>query len=96
MKIGIFTKQDNSYIGMVQTLTLKAKITIKPIEKNGETGPDFRVYVGNLEIGAAWSRTSRKAKRNYLSVKLDDPSFASAVFANLVEQDDKFSLIWNR
>jgi hypothetical protein len=38
---------------------------------------------GNIEIGAAWQRTS-KDNTVYHSVKLDDPSFAAPIYANLV------------
>ena len=51
---------------------------------------------GAVEIGAAWHRTS-KGGNEYISVKLDDPSFAAPIYANLVEQQDKgFALIWSR
>jgi uncharacterized protein (DUF736 family) len=50
-----------------------------------------------IEIGAAWAKTSRDG-REYLSVKLDDPSFKEPVFANLFEDEGggTFSLIWSR
>ena len=35
--IGTFTKSDNAYNGQIQTLGLKAKVAITPVEKNGET-----------------------------------------------------------
>ena len=49
----------------------------------------------NAEIGAAWSKRSNEG-RDYLSVKLDDPSFTAPIYANLVEDGDAFSLIWSR
>lgn len=93
--IGNFTKQDNAYQGTISTLSVNAKATITPIEKTGEQSPDFRVFAGKAEIGAAWKATS-KAGNAYISVKLDDPSFAAPIFSRLVESDKGHSLIWNR
>jgi uncharacterized protein (DUF736 family) len=56
-----------------------------------------RVYVGRAEIGAAcWKRSSEG--RDYLSVKLDDPSFNAPIYANLFNDEDGegYSLIWSR
>jgi len=43
------------------------------IDKDNDKSPDYRVLAGALEIGAAWKRQS-SASKEYLSVKLDDPS----------------------
>jgi uncharacterized protein (DUF736 family) len=50
-----------------------------------------------VEIGAAWSKRSNEG-RDYLSVKLDDPSFNSPIYANLFDDEDGdgFTLIWSR
>jgi len=48
------------------------------------------------EIGAAWPKRSSEG-RDYLSVKLDDPSFNAPIFANLFDgDDDTYNLIWSR
>ena len=95
--IGTFTKTENGYNGNIETLSMKAtKVTFVPAEKTGEKGPDYRVKAGNVEIGAAWAQTSKKGNNPYLSVKIDDPSFVAAIYANLVEQDGKHVLIWSR
>jgi len=59
--------------------------------------PSHGVYVGRAEIGAAWSKRSNEG-RDYLSVKLDDPSFPLPIYANLfdAEGDAGYSLIWSR
>ena len=93
--IGTFTKQDGSFVGSLTTLTVKSKVTISPIDKTSEKAPDFRVYGGSAEIGAAWSATSKEGKA-YLSVKLDDPSFATPILARLVEMDKGHALVWTR
>jgi uncharacterized protein (DUF736 family) len=54
------------------------------------------VFAGAVEMGAAWKKTSNEG-RNYLSVKLDDPSFPAPIYATLVEEeDDTHGLIWSR
>jgi uncharacterized protein (DUF736 family) len=93
--IGTFTKADNGYQGAIATLTLKAKLTLTAIDKTGEKAPDFRVYAGAVEIGAAWSATS-KDNKPYLSVKLDDPSFPAPILARLITNDKGHALVWNR
>ena len=95
--IGAFTQSpDGSYSGSIKTLTLNVKnAQFKPAEKETDKTPDFRVMAAGVEIGAAWKKTSR-AKRDYLSVTLDDPSFAAPVYANLVDVEDGFNLVWNR
>lgn len=96
--IGTFTKSENGYAGSVRTLTVNAKARFTPAEKEKDNAPDFRVFAGTAEIGAAWKKTS-EAGREYLSVKLDDPSFPAPIYASLVEVEgdrDNLSLIWSR
>ena len=49
------------------------------------------------EIGAAWSKRSGEG-RDYLSVKLDDPSFNAPIYANLFDEEggESYTLIWSR
>jgi uncharacterized protein (DUF736 family) len=50
------------------------------------------------QFGAAWKKTARESDREYLSVKLDDPSFPAPIYSSLVkvEGDEGFTLIWSR
>jgi uncharacterized protein (DUF736 family) len=96
--IGSFKKSENGdYAGAVKTLTLNVKARITPVEKTNDKAPDFRIFAGRTEFGAAWKKTSNEG-REYLSVKLDDPSFPSPIYASLVEVkgEDGLSLIWSR
>lgn len=95
--IGNFQKQaDGSYTGSITTLTFNAQaVVIRPSRGEGDKAPDYRVFAGQSEIGAAWKKASRE-DRAYLSVKLDDPSFISPIFCSLVESDHGQSLIWSR
>jgi uncharacterized protein (DUF736 family) len=94
--IGNFTKSGDGFAGTVSTLTLDAKVQIKPAEKTSEKAPDFRLYSGAVELGAAWLKTSAE-KRSYLSVRLDDPSLPGPILANLCEMENgAYDLIWSR
>ena len=94
--IGTFTvNTKGEFNGVIKTLTLNTKATLRPVEKEGEKSPDFRISTANMDIGAAWKKTSRE-NRDYLSVKLDDPSFSGPVYASLVEAADGYALIWSR
>ena len=64
--------------------------------QTSENAPSHRVLVGRAEIGAAWSKTSNEG-RDYLGLKLDDPSFTAPIYANLFDDEDEgYSLIWSR
>jgi uncharacterized protein (DUF736 family) len=96
-QIGTFTRgEDGSYTGTIKTLSLNIKARFTPAESSqNDKAPDLRVLAGNVEIGAAWQRTS-KEKTVYHSVKLDDPSFLAPIYANLVAIDDGYALVWSR
>ena len=96
--IGSFTAIPNGYSGTIRTLTVnvKAKI-IANDQKRSEGAPDFRVYAGRAELGAAWkAKTNGEEPRDYLSVQLDDPSFPEPIRAALFEEDGAVFLVWNR
>jgi len=97
MNIGTFTATKDGYTGTLRTLTLNAKAKLVPNAKGEkENSPDFRLQAAGHDIGAAWKKTS-EAGREYLSVTLDDPSFAAAVYARLIEgEDGTHDLIWSR
>ncbi len=67
------------------------------VDNPSDKGPRFRVSAGSVELGAAWQKTSEKG-RDYLSVKLDDPSFPAPIYATLaeVEGEDGLQFIWSR
>ena len=94
--IGTFTKDDaGNYNGAIKTLTLDVKTaTLRQVERDSDKAPDFRIFAGKAELGAAWKKVSAE-EREYLSVKLDDPSFPAPIYASLVEADDGFNLIWS-
>jgi uncharacterized protein (DUF736 family) len=98
--IGTFKKTgSNEFTGEIVTLSLQAKnVRIVPeANRSGDNSPSHRVYVGRVEIGAAWSKRSNEG-RDYLGLKLDDPSFTAPIFANLFDDEDAEGhiLIWSR
>jgi uncharacterized protein (DUF736 family) len=97
--IGTFKKSGQEFLGEIVTLSVQTKgVRIVPeTGRNGDSAPSHRVYVGRAEIGAAWSKRSNEG-RDYLSVKLDDPSFNAPIYANLFNDEDgeTFTLIWSR
>jgi uncharacterized protein (DUF736 family) len=97
--IGTFKKSGNDYTGEIVTLSVQAKgVRIVPeASRSSDNAPSHRVMVGRAEIGAAWSKRSNEG-RDYLGLKLDDPSFNAPIFANLFDDEDgdTYSLIWSR
>ena len=100
--IGTFKKTGNEFVGEIVTLNVQAKnVRIVPEEgSSNDNAPSHRVFVGRVEIGAAWSKRSNEG-RDYLSLKLDDPNFTAPIYANLfddtvIEGEESFSLIWSR
>ncbi|AOR77814.1 DUF736 domain-containing protein [Novosphingobium resinovorum] len=98
--IGTFKKTgSNEFTGEIVTLSVQAKgVRIVPeLRATGDNAPSHRVLVGRAEIGAAWSKRSNEG-REYLGLKLDDPSFNAPIYANLFDDEDgeSHSLIWSR
>ena len=98
--IGTFKNTSGKeFIGEIATLSFTAKnVRIVPDDRaTGENAPSHRIFIGRIEIGAAWSKRSNEG-RDYLGIKLDDPSFTAPIFANLfkAEEGEGHDLIWSR
>ena len=80
----------DGYAGTIRTLTINVKIRIETnAHKKKDQDPDFRVYLGGLDVGAAWrNKTNGEEPRDYLSVQLDDPSFPEPIRAVLFDDED--------
>lgn len=96
-KIGSFKLVSGEYQGEIVTLSVQARsVRITPEQNHSGNAPSHRVFVGDAEVGAAWSKTSQD-KRPYLSVKLDDPSFIAPIFAQLFAgEEGEYDLVWSR
>lgn len=101
--IGQFSRTADGYVGRIVTLTLDAPLVLVPADPlEAENAPDFRLHIGDddhgPEAGAGWKRTGERAG-DYVSVVIDDPSFADPVHANLFQsnhEEGTFNLVWNR
>src|SRR5690606_14127369 len=96
--IGTFTSTGTGFNGVIKTLNLNVKAKLVRVENPSDKGPHFRIFAAaNVELGAAWQKTSNEG-RDYLSVKLDDPSFPAPIYATLVEveSEEGLQLIWSR
>ena len=65
--------------------------------RENDKAPTHRVFAGQAELGAAWPAKGGENGLEYLSVKLDDPSFPEPIYAALFDDDDGGAqLAWNR
>ena len=97
--IGTFTTDRDGFLnGQIRTLNLDATVSMEPVNSDREGAPAYRLYAGDVELGAAWAKTARESGRVYHQVRLDDPSFPAPIFANLVSDAETgaYALIWNR
>ena len=97
--IGTFSAVKDGYAGTIRTLTLTAKVRIVANDrKDGASAPDFLIFAGNAEIGAAWRKTKQGTEQTYLRVKLDDPTLPHPIWGALIEatEDGVVRLVWRR
>ena len=48
-QIGTFTRgEDGSFTGQIRTLNINTKATIRPVAKEGERAPDYRVAANGV------------------------------------------------
>jgi uncharacterized protein (DUF736 family) len=95
--IGHFIKQENGdFTGGIESITISKRVRFEPQEKRNAKSPDFLIIFDFSEAGAAWRKTGENGE--YLSVRLDDPTFAAPINCRLVKSDaDKgYNLIWER
>ncbi len=96
--IGKFTKVEDGYAGNIETLLFTAPAKLEPVtDKKREKSPDFRLFAGDREIGAAWKKTSQEGAE-YLSVNIEDPAFPAPINCRLVKTgiEARYTLIWSR
>lgn len=96
IQLGCFQGAEDGYVGALKTLTLDVEVRIAPVTRANDKAPTHRVFVGDLECGAAWSLTDDKGG-GVLNVKLDDPALAEPIYARLVSGPGaNFLLVWSR
>jgi uncharacterized protein (DUF736 family) len=97
-QIGSFTRSDDgAFTGVIRTLNINVKAIIRPVAKDNERAPDYRVTANGVEFGAGWTKAVKDTRVEYLSLKFDDPSFTGPVYATLIQTDGgEYKLIWSR
>jgi uncharacterized protein (DUF736 family) len=96
--IGIFKQDKDGYSGAIRTLSVDARVRIVANDRRSTSNaPDYRVFIGQMEVGAAWRKTAQE-NGAYLAVRIDDPSFSEPMRAALLEQPQEgvFRLMWRR
>ena len=98
--IGSFKKVGNEFQGEIVTLSVQAKgVRIVPEDQPLQRQ---RAQPPGLSSAAPRSgppgRSAPNEGRDYLSLKLDDPSFTAPIYANLFDDEDGegYTLIWSR
>lgn len=95
--IGQFRPVKDGYEGTISTLSMARKVRfVANGKKKNEDSPDFFVKIGQCDLGAAWREEAKETSKPYLSVKLDDPSFAAPINAALFDRDGQADLVWSR
>lgn len=82
--LGTFRKDKDGFAGTISTLTGVSEVRIAPISKASPTMPDFRLYRGPGEVGAAWKKKAKDDSHIWLAVTLDDPAYPRPIQARLV------------
>ncbi|HEV2551639.1 MAG TPA: DUF736 family protein [Stellaceae bacterium] len=99
--IGTFTPtKDGGWTGSIRTLTIHAHVRLVPNDnRESEHAPAFRVYIGRSRIGDAWiAQSSGESPKDYLRVRLDDPSLPEPLSAALFQSESgmEAQLVWSR
>ena len=96
--IGQFKKTKVGFDGHISTLTMDCDVRFIPNEnKKNEDSPDYFVKAGQSDLGFARHTVAQGDDgQPYISVFLDDPSFATPIWAALFEADRTAQLVWSR
>ena len=98
MIIGHFTKtKDGNFTGSITALgAVLPKVNFDTVTGDGKA-PNFQITAQGADLGAAWTKTSERTGKGYLSVSLRSPFLAQPVYAALVEANEagKYTLVWN-
>jgi len=99
--IGTFAlAKDGGWTGSIRTLTINMKVRMVPNDnRDNDNAPVLRVFAGKSHIGEAWAaRSNGKTPKDYLRVRLDDPSWPQPISAALFQSEDgnEAHLVWSR
>ncbi len=99
--IGFFTRDEDGFIGRIDTLSFQHKAVILPrLGSQKKHSSDYMVYADGVELGEAWRHTNETGKV-FLTLRLDDPSFCHRIDCQLVSDDKRlpfgnYRLVWSR
>ena len=72
--IGTFTTDRDGFLkGQIRTLSLDASVSMEPVTSDKEGAPAYRLFAGDVELGAAWAKTARESGRAYHQVLIGSP-----------------------
>jgi uncharacterized protein (DUF736 family) len=71
-------------------LTLNLNVKLTRVESPYDKGPYFRIYSGNVDLGAVWQKGDGA---RLPSVKLDDPELPRPIYASLIEVEGEEGLL---
>ncbi len=89
--------ENGSFEGKIKTAMLNCHLKIQPISDvaDSDKHPHYRVKIGSYEAGAGWNRVSEN-QNPYISLQVDDPIFPNPIYANLIEKNGEYLLLWQR
>ena len=83
--IGTFTSNGNGFTGTIKTLNLNVKARIERVETPSDKGPQFRIFSGAVELGAAWPvRSTTSWSRFWLSARIAVAACFCTVMSRIV------------
>ncbi|MDQ1153433.1 DUF736 family protein [Brevundimonas sp. SORGH_AS_0993] len=96
--------QANAFTGGLALLGRRTPLPIEitpNAEKRRDNQPDYRIFSGSSELGAAWTKVGRESGREYVSLRIFHPQIGNqAIYATLgkaagQDDDDVFAIIPN-
>ena len=96
--------ETNAFAGGLALLGRRNPLPIEIVpnpEKRRDNQPDYRIFSGPSELGAAWTRTGRESGRSYVSLRIFHPQIGNqAIYATLgkaagQDDDDVLAIIPN-
>lgn len=99
--IGTLTpSRDGGWTGSIFVMANVVKVKLVPNDNQANPkAPAFRVFSGDVELGAAWQqKTNETEPREFLSVNLDFPGLPEPISAAVFFSEDgkKARAVWNR
>src|SRR5258708_989207 len=97
MRIAHFKKDGDHYNGVIRTLSIEAEIRLERLRRKNDAQPEYRILLGDEDIGAIWRKKSKDGTKEYLQAQYDDPCFPNTVYAFFQQFDDGNAVFnWDR